>query len=1159
MFVRVPRTTSAAGRIPRAMAFMLSAVLGSTCVVTDSWSVRAQTETPSSQVLPPVGERLEREIEAGQTHVYTLDVPAEHFVDVRIEQLGVDVAVDILDPLGTKLFTADSPSGPSGVEYATFVGAAAGRHTFEVSVFECTSSRQGKYTVEVKALRTATDGDRAVSEATRADADALAEWNKFTDEGLEAALAKYTTAREAWTGLGDTARAADSLHKIGGVMLAKGDLQGAFDTWKAELKIREGLGDRLLQAEILNNLGLLVHDAGNAKEAIGFFEKALPLGEGDLSLQGGSLRGLAQAYSSLGDKKKALATVERALEVLAKSDDRVEEAKAHDLAGDLCRERGRLADASSHLEKALAVWESNCEEIASYAATLVNLGNVATESGNLQEALEYYQRALEKSQEAEDPGVEFRALNGLGAWYERTGRKDDAIVTLTRAIALAKQSGNNRDLGLALLNLGRAHQPFRNLNDQAARSAARRAIGFFTRAGAAYRLAGDVYFEAGSTFAAAQAQFQFLSPVIANRLVRRALVLSKRSGYTKCEASSLILLGRMALRARRWREAGTYFTQALSMTRAAGLRNDEVESLFGLARTESGRGDYSKALEDMESLLVLVEDLRVRISDSDTRRSYFGSIQDYYEFYVELLMRMHAQDPGKGYDRRALEISERSRSRALVDWLVASNAQVLEGVDPDARMRREALLKEIDGRLAALTVRVSPEDAAELRADLDAKARELKLLDDSIRSSTPRYSDLVAPEPVQLATIQSDLIDPDTVLLEYFLGKQKSYVWVVTNEAVVSRELPGKDAIEQTAVAYHALSGTLGSTSKESKGAKSTRQSQGTANERVGARLSRMVLGPVADALSRKRIVVAGHGALQYIPFAALPDPRPGAGKLLVEEHEIVSIPSAAAVLADRKNAHRRSDTASDMVIFADPVFDTSDARVTALAAPTGNGDATASRKVVLDDGVEQAAQDTGVLKPGLKLKRLPGTRREADAIRSIVAPGTGRSLYDFDANRDIAMSGVLANYRVVHFATHGLLNAKNPENSGLVLSRFDEKGAPRDGFLRARDVLNMHLNADLVVLSACETGLGKDVRGEGLVGLSRAFLYAGAPRIVVSLWAVNDAATAELMTRFYRQYYIGKLAPAAALRAAQIELIQETEWKEPCYWAAFVVQGAWE
>jgi CHAT domain-containing protein len=206
-----------------------------------------------------------------------------------------------------------------------------------------------------------------------------------------------------------------------------------------------------------------------------------------------------------------------------------------------------------------------------------------------------------------------------------------------------------------------------------------------------------------------------------------------------------------------------------------------------------------------------------------------------------------------------------------------------------------------------------------------------------------------------------------------------------------------------------------------------------------------------------------------------------------------------------------------------------------------------------------RALREAGVADAGLRIPRLPGTRREAAAITALLPEAERKQALDFDASRAAATSEDLSQYRIIHFATHGLLNSQHPELSGLVLSLVDRAGKPQEGFLRMHEIYNLKLPADLIVLSACQTGLGKEIKGEGLVGLTRGFMYAGAARVLASLWKVDDRATAELMKHFYQGMVKDGLRPAAALRAAQVAMWKQERWSEPYYWAAFVLQGEWK
>ncbi len=313
-----------------------------------------------------------------------------------------------------------------------------------------------------------------------------------------------------------------------------------------------------------------------------------------------------------------------------------------------------------------------------------------------------------------------------------------------------------------------------------------------------------------------------------------------------------------------------------------------------------------------------------------------------------------------------------------------------------------------------------------------------------------------------------------------------------------------------------------------------------------------------------KRLLIVADGALQYIPFGALPVPASNPAQPLIVRNEIISLPSASTLSVLRREAVGRQPATRAVAVFADPVFDKNDVRVKMRikreAAQTETGVVSKEQNNVSErTATRDAAREVGVSDSLQGIPRLPGTRIEAEEILSLVPQAQGKQALDFAANRAAATSSELGQYRIIHFATHGFLNSIHPELSGIALSMYNDRGEPLDGFLRTHEIFNLRLSADLIVLSACQTGLGKEVRGEGLVGLTRGFMYAGAPRVVVSLWNVSDVATSELMTHFYRGMLKEKLPPAAALRAAQIKVLRQKQWESPYYWAAFTVQGEWK
>jgi CHAT domain-containing protein len=305
-----------------------------------------------------------------------------------------------------------------------------------------------------------------------------------------------------------------------------------------------------------------------------------------------------------------------------------------------------------------------------------------------------------------------------------------------------------------------------------------------------------------------------------------------------------------------------------------------------------------------------------------------------------------------------------------------------------------------------------------------------------------------------------------------------------------------------------------------------------------------MLLAPLAAELKQKRLVVVAEGVLQYVPFSALPSP--GAERPLIIEHEIVTLPSASVLAVLREEFANRKPASKAVAVLADPVFSATDSRLTGKTSAAEVGAASF-------DAV-RSAEESGLG----GLVRLRFSRQEAEEIARLAGDKRNLKALDFSANRAVATDARLSDYRIVHFATHGLINNQHPDLSGIVLSLVDEQGRPQNGFLRLYDLYNLKLNADLVVLSACQTALGKEIKGEGLVGLTRGFMYAGAPRVVASFWRIDDRATADIMRRFYEAMLKDGLPPAAALRAAQVSMLNDKRWQSPHFWAAFTLQGEW-
>jgi CHAT domain-containing protein len=464
------------------------------------------------------------------------------------------------------------------------------------------------------------------------------------------------------------------------------------------------------------------------------------------------------------------------------------------------------------------------------------------------------------------------------------------------------------------------------------------------------------------------------------------------------------------------------------------------------------------------------------------------------------------------------------------------------------------------------------EEANAVRRKIEELVTHLLAVEAELKAQSPRYAALTQPAPLGLTEIQSVVMDDSTLLLEYSLGEERSYLWAVTANSFSSYELPPRAVIEAAARrCYELLTARNQHVKFETTAERRQRVQQADAEyPAAAAALSKMLFGPVAGQLGRKRLLVVPDGALEYLPFAALTVPgqtataQPQGARRsqgtsfvpLIVEHEVTSIPSASTLAVLRREFYGRAPAEKVVAVFADPVFDKTDERLGGQSLRNGHRGvsvASAAETMVRSDVMEVTRSSDGPL----TLPRLPYTRQEAEAILALAPPTGRKAALGFDANRAAAMSDDLNKYRIIHFATHSFLDSTYPELSGIALSMLDRQGKSTEGYLRAHEVFNLKLGAELVVLSGCRTGLGKEVKGEGLYGMTRGFMYAGSKRVVVSLWDVQDLATARLMADFYREL-LGPKRPhaAAALRAAQIATWREGRWQAPYYWAGFVLQG---
>jgi CHAT domain-containing protein/tetratricopeptide (TPR) repeat protein len=594
------------------------------------------------------------------------------------------------------------------------------------------------------------------------------------------------------------------------------------------------------------------------------------------------------------------------------------------------------------------------------------------------------------------------------------------------------------------------------------------------------------------------------------------------------------------------------YKDALSAFQSVNLLDAQVSSLSSIARAEADLHDVKKASEDLDKALTLIEATGATLTAPQGRMNYFSQKDSIYNQYIQLLMERSRMEPASGFDFRALTVSEQGRARLFLESLREARANILKGIKPDLLNAR----KSIEAGLAAVTERkllrrappASDEGMAEER-ELRQLELQFQIIESQIRASNPEYAALTRFSPLAREEMLG-LLPKDTSLLEYYLGSPKSYLWSLSSEGLTSYTLPDIQDIRRLSRQFSdSLTAQIAQRNRPAMSAPSTDEPTILASKA----LSKVLLPPGSISGSKKLLIVADD-ALHAVPFAALSesDANSKLYKPLLENHEIVMLPSIAVGALINNAPRGNNPPAKSLAIFADPVFDALDQRVHRLgetAPPTVRSETAR---------LTRAIREAGLTDNGIRLPRLLFTRMEADEISKVAGPSLQMKALDFDASLENVTAPGLAEYKIIHFATHALLNDEHPELSGLVFSLVDAAGRPRNGFLKLQDIYNLDLRADLVVLSACSTARGKELRGEGMVSLVRGFMYAGVNRVLASLWDVDDYATSELMREFYRSMLVEKLTPSAALRKAQLAMLRSTALSSPRYWAPFILQGDW-
>jgi len=1100
-----------------------------------------------------LGTPITRAIRGGEFHHYRVSLDAP-YARVELAKLGIDLELRVSDGQGRELFRVADWRDREGWLSVLLEQDTAREFLLEVSAVS-SSAQPGEYVIQLNQLpETGANADlRIAAERAITRADHL-RYSHYLGSGgsREQALESFQIASNLWSKAGVPPEQARALFSIAMVQQEQGQMTAAHHTYREALDLWRGIGDERGIAATLNQLGLVDRELGKQAEALDHFNEARAIRErlSDTYFLAQTANNIGLIYLTMGESRIAMKYLVQALEsfqadaelrvpnaTLRRKDYFQSQLARFRTKGDLFaaaialnnlalvhQRVGAFSDALNFYEnyRFLSDYMGNHEDVA--LATL-NIGQVYFRMAEHQQALDYLSQALDFFAGPDgNPYLQSLALDNLGKVYLQIGNYQRALDFFERALALRTLEDNPKGRADTLQRLGEAY---------AALGEPRKAIDYYRQSLDIRQTAVDRYREALTLdqMGLALARLGLLDDALASH--KQALEIHRAAENKRGETESLVNLGRFYASHDQSAEALAYLREALHLSRELGDRVWETQALFELAKIDMSLGRTRESFARLDEALTVIDSLRGDLISPELRASFFATQLEVHRFYVDGLMSL-AMKGDRASSEAAFVVAERAKQRTLLDYL-ENTGDTAASTDLDLLKRREELRRGLDANGQERLMFANDPGQADQLAIIDRKVRDITA---DLERVEIRISGLQAPgqelgENVVSVAQARPLLGTDTVLLEFALGEDRSYAWVIGEDFFEVAVLPSEIEIETLVRKVF--------TELRVNNPSETRSEQDQLEQ-----LGQMLLGPMAAKLGEKRLAIVPDGVLHYLPFAVLGDPRSSASHSeLMNSNEIVVLPSASGLLGLRNRAPTFGQKAYRIAILADPVFTADDPRLALVKGGT-----------VLAPGNGQSLQ--GEVTGQSNFSRLPGTLHEAEIIQELAEPGQALVLTGFAANRNQLTNSSLESYNVLHLATHGVVNPTHPGLSGVVLSALDSEGRKQPSFVRALDLFFMHLGTRLVVLSACETALGKEIRGEGLMGLTHGFFFAGANTVVSSLWQVPDRATAELMKHFYQEMLQNGHPPATALRLAQLKIRKERRWRDPYYWAAFTVQGDW-
>lgn len=1046
-------------------------------------------------------------LEPGQILTFAISGVAGEYTSIHLVEISGMSQATLLDPTGAESDPYSSDAGSNATVAVPLLPDHDHAGTFQLRLSSREKHRPVCLRIDVDPSHppTARDLEFVAAEQSLAHAEKLR--RSGSDANAAAALAAYEDAATRASSAGDPSlqlRALVGKARFLAYRAEQYQQAVAVATDASRLAAKPGLqpAEQALAWKTLSSVQALVN---HYPEAIAAAQTSLQLYRSmhDPYWEGIVLGNLAFIYRETGDSTNALISAQASLYLARSISDDYGVAFSMSAIGSIHQGRGDF-------EKAIESYR-DCLEIASSIHYLPvqgevwsNLGELYSSLGDWDRAADAYQNALPLIHQAKDGVSEVEVLGRLGNLELHKNRVADAESDFRQGLQLAEREHLLRPETVILLGLARA----------------------LAREG-----------KSAEAFA----------------LVNRAIASAEQIRQIDGAAAAYSVRATLEAAARQFDTAEKDDLHAEDLWRQIPNTSELALVEADRARLAATQGKFDAARSLILSALDGIERSRIRIASQSLRTSYLSSQRDAYSFAIDLFMQLDRLYPSDGYAAQAWTIAERARARSLVDSIAEAQRNSAANAPPaDNELAAEQQIKDAEDQLVRLGN--SAGDRAQAHA-LEERIHHLALQAEELEA---RSADPVAqssPNSIAPSAFAHAVLDEQSALLEYWEGSEHSYLWMVTSTSVRSYVLPASEVLHSSVARLErCLLAREDRVASESLPAHQARIARADRDfQKQSLLLSRMLL-PEALPSAIHRVAIVPDGDLLSVPFAALRLPGP-AIRYWAERYELIHEPSAA-MLASLVSGPQDPTTSARIAIFADPVYTVTDARLRAAHPPVFHAASQTATSQTPSGRLATLTRSSDLINV-TSLPRLPGSRSEALSIAQLFGASHASLHLDFDATPSNVQSLDWSSYLAVHFAAHAIADDHVSELSGIVLSMVNSAGAKQDGVLWLHDIYRMRTPVPLVALSGCHTAAGRNIPGEGVNGLARAFLASGARRVLGTLWSADDRSSSTLMRSFYSGILDQHLSAPAALRAAQLSVLRDPAHQAPYYWAAFLLEGS--